>query len=171
MDISVIQRLEEELQGHLARYGELIEYLDREKRYLLDMNLDALLAVSKAKEDLARGIIAGAEGLHASLATAGAMLGLKEGAPPTLSEVAALCPRPFANRLADGAMALASLKNRILRENEQAKRFVEESLGLVNESLDILSGASQLRGDGYGQDGKKGKAGGKGLPSKLSKEI
>jgi hypothetical protein len=171
MDITIIQKLDEELNGHLARYSELIEFLDKEKKYLLNLDLDGLLVVSKAKEELAKKIIKGSEGFRDYLFMAGAMLGLKSDNPPTLVEVAALCPKPYANRLADGAMALARLKNQILRENDQARHFVEESLDLVTESINMLSGANQLKGDSYNNDGKKGKGVKKSLPSKLSRDV
>ncbi|MDR2339322.1 MAG: flagellar protein FlgN [Deltaproteobacteria bacterium] len=171
MDIRIIRDLEEALEGHLGRYRELIDFLDKEKRYLLNMDLDGLYRLSKLKEELARTILEESGHFTGCLSSAGAMLGLPEDSPPTLVEVAALCPKPYANRLADGAMTLARLKNQILQENEQARRFVEESLGLVNESINILSGANTLRGEGYGQDGKKGKGAGKCLPAKLSRDV
>jgi hypothetical protein len=171
MDISIIQRLEEELDGHLGRYTELIDFLEQEKRYLLNLDLDGLLVLSRAKEELARRIIRGSEGFKEHLSMAASMLGFDAGSNPTLAEVAGRCPLPFSNRLADGAMTLSRLKNQILRENEQARRYTEESLGLVTDSINILSGANQLKGDSYGNDGKKDKGVKKSLPSKLSRDV
>ncbi|MDR1167141.1 MAG: flagellar export chaperone FlgN [Deltaproteobacteria bacterium] len=171
MDITLIQKLDADLGDHLARYRELIAFLDQEKAYLLSLDLDGLLHVSRAKEKLARNIIAKSEAFKESLASVALMLGLPLEPLPTLSEVGALCPPPFGARVADGAMTLARLKNQILRENSQAQAFVEESLGLVAESLNILSGANQIQGDGYKSDGKKEKGVKKALPSKLSRDI
>jgi hypothetical protein len=171
MDITIIQRLEEELNGHLARYGKLIEFLETEKKYLLNLDLDGLLVLSKAKEELALRIIRGSDAFREHLSMAGLMLGLEEGSNPTLAEVAALCPAPYKNRIADGAISLARLKNLILRENEQAKHFVEESLELVTDSINILSGANQLKGDSYTNDGKTEKGVKRSLPAKLSRDV
>ncbi|MDR2200119.1 MAG: flagellar protein FlgN [Deltaproteobacteria bacterium] len=170
MDLTIIQKLEEELNSHLERYRELIDFLEKEKRYLINMDLDGLLRLSRLKEELAKKIMAGEPSFRDSLSMAGAMLGLKSE-KPTLAEVAKGCPLPFSNRLADGAITLAGLKNRILRENEQAKRFVEESLDLVTESINILSGANQLKGESYASDGKKEKGVKKALPAKLSRDV
>jgi hypothetical protein len=171
MDISIVQELEEELKGHLGRYQELIDFLELEKKHLLNIDLDGLLVVSKAKEKLARNIIDGSGALRGSLAQAAAMLGLDDDPPPTLAEIAALTPGPYGARLSEGAGNLARLKNLILRENEMARHFVEESLDLVTGSINILSGAEQLKGGGYGSDGKKEKGVKKALPSKLSREV
>jgi hypothetical protein len=171
MDVLIIQKLDEELQAHIERYTELINFLDKEKTYLLNLDLDGLLMLSKAKEELARGIIRDGQSFQDSLATAGAMLGLDQDTAPTLAEISALCPLPYSNRLADGAMTLARLKNQILRENDQAKLFVEESLELVTESINILTGANQLKGDSYSKSGKKEKGVKKALPSKFSRDI
>ncbi|MDR2612314.1 MAG: flagellar export chaperone FlgN [Deltaproteobacteria bacterium] len=171
MDISVVNRLEERLQEHLVRYQELVDYLEQEKKQLLNLDLDGLLVTSKAKERLARNIIAGSRAFQDTLAEAALMLGLDGEHPPTLAEIAARTPAPYGTRLSEGAGTLARLKNLILRENETARHFVEESLELVTGSINILSGADQVRGDGYGSDGKKDKGVKKALPSKLSREV
>ncbi|MDR1312424.1 MAG: flagellar export chaperone FlgN [Deltaproteobacteria bacterium] len=171
MDITVVQRLEEELGEHLARYQELVDFLDQEKKHLLNLDLDGLLVVSKAKERLARKIIDGTGALRESIAQTALMLGLDEEPAPTLAEIAALAPAPYGIRLGEGAGALARLKNLILRENETARHFVEESLELVTGSINILSGADGLKGNGYGSDGKKEKGVKKALPSKFSREV
>ncbi|MDR1546851.1 MAG: flagellar protein FlgN [Deltaproteobacteria bacterium] len=171
MDITVVQNLAEQLDAHLARYQELIDYLDREKKCLLSLDLDGLLTASQAKEQLARNIHDNLPPFTASLTAAALMLGLTADPPPTLSEAARLCPEPYGNRLNEGAMTLARLKNVILRENEANRQFVEHSLELVNDSINVLTGASQIRGEGYRKDGSKDKSVKKALPRKLSKEV
>jgi hypothetical protein len=171
MDITVVRQLEEELAGHLERYRELADFLEQEKKHLLNLDLDGLLVVSKAKERLARNIIAGSGALRDSIAQTALMLGLGDDPLPTLAEIARLTPAPYGIRLGEGAGTLARLKNLILRENETARHFVEESLDLVTGSINILSGADQLKGNGYGSDGKKEKGVKKALPSKFSREV
>ncbi|MDR3154403.1 MAG: flagellar protein FlgN [Deltaproteobacteria bacterium] len=171
MDISVVRDLDEELTGHLSRYRELIDFLEQEKKHLLDLDLDGLLVTSKAKERLAKNIIEGSEGLRESIARTALMLGLGDDPLPTLAEIAARTPAPYGGRLSEHAGSLARLKNLILRENDTARRFVEQSLDLVTGSINILSGADQIKGTGYGSDGKKEKGVKKALPSKLSREV
>jgi hypothetical protein len=171
MDISVVRKLEEQLDEHLLRYQELIDYLEQEKKHLLDLDLDGLLVVSKAKEKLAKNIIAGSGDFKDSICEAALMLGLPDQPQPTLTEIARLSPPPYGIKLSEGAASLARLKNLILRENETARHFVEESLELVTGSINILSGAEQIKGTGYGADGKKEKGVKKSLPSKLSRDV
>ncbi|MDR2459709.1 MAG: flagellar protein FlgN [Deltaproteobacteria bacterium] len=171
MDITLISQLSEALQEHTARYQELIDFLEDEKKYLLNLDLDGLLLVSKAKEKLAKIILASNEKLTEKIACAALMLGLPLDPPPTLAAIAMATPGPFGAKLSEMASTLARLKNLIVRENATAKHFVEHSLELVTESLNILSGANQLKGDGYSSDGKKEKTVKRGLPSKLSREV
>lgn len=171
MDITVIQNLAEQLDGHLERYQSLIDFLDREKRCLLALDLEGLLATSQIKERLARDIQDSIYRLTDGIVEAALMLGLSTSPPPTLAELASKCPRPFDNRLNDGAMALARLKNVISRENDANRRFIEQSLNLVNDSLNVLSGADRYQAEGYRKDGTKDKSVKKARPAKLSKEV
>jgi hypothetical protein len=127
--------------------------------------------VSKSKEKIAQSIIKGAITLKESLTSASLMLGLSIDPLPTLAEVASLIPSPMGNNIADEVSQLARLKNLIVRENGMAKQFVEKSLELVTESLNILSGADQIKGESYQSDGKKEKGVKKALPSKISREV
>jgi hypothetical protein len=171
MDILKIQDLNNQLEAHLGRYQSLIDYLEREKKCLLALDLDGLLVTSQAKENMAKAIVEGMGPLTAAISEVGLMLGLGGQIPPTLPEIAALCPKPWDNRLNDGAMRLARLKNQILRENEQARLFVEEALNLVTGSINILTGADQIKGQGYRNDGTKERGVKKALPTKLSRAI
>jgi hypothetical protein len=171
MDLTIIRSLEESLEGQLSKYQELIDFLEIEKQKLLNLDLDGLLTVGKAKEKLANSIIKSGESLKDAIAETALMLGLSKDPLPTLSEIASKIPGPFGARLSDGASKLARLKNLILRENAMAKRFVEESLDLVTGSINILSGANQIKAEGYGSDGKKEKGVKKALPSKISREV
>jgi hypothetical protein len=171
MDITVIHNLAEQLDSHLERYQSLIDFLDREKRCLLALDLEGLLATSQIKERLARDIQESIHGLTDGIVETALMLGLSAAPPPTLAELAAKCPRPYDNRLSDGAMALARLKNVIGRENEANRRFIEQSLNLVNDSLNALTGADRYQAEGYRKDGSQDTSVKKARPAKLSKEV
>jgi hypothetical protein len=171
MDITVIAKLADSLENHLSRYQRLVDFLDLEKKYLLNLDLDGLMVTSQAKEELGRDIQAGIGLLTSALTDAALMLGLTLDPPPTLGELARLCPKPYGNKINDMAITLARLKNVILRENETNRHFVQEALNLVNGSINILTGADQLKGDGYRQDGSKDQGIKKSRPTKLSKEV
>jgi hypothetical protein len=171
MDITVIQNLAEQLDCHLERYQSLIDFLNTERHCLLSLDLEGLMQTSQHKEALARNIKDSIDRLIESLDRTALMLGLSSEQTPTLAEVASLCPRPYDNRINDGAIKLARLKNIIARENEANRHFIEHSLNLINESLNFLTGADQIKADSYRQDGSKDKSLKKALPTKLSKEV
>ncbi|MDR2368584.1 MAG: flagellar protein FlgN [Deltaproteobacteria bacterium] len=171
MDLTIIQNLADQLDIHLDRYQKLIDFLNQERHCLLGLDLDGLLKISQSKEAVAIGIRESIERLTESVTQAGLMLGLPEGQTPTLAEVAAHCPKPFDNRINDGAIKLARLKNVIAMENDANRNFIEYSLGLINESLNVLTGADQVKADGYRKDGRKDTSLKKALPAKLSKEV
>ncbi|MDR3204534.1 MAG: flagellar protein FlgN [Deltaproteobacteria bacterium] len=171
MDLTVVQRLAEELDEHLSRYQSLIDFLEKEKKCLLSLDLEGLLVTSQIKEKLGLEIQDSIHQLTNSLVETALMFNIPSMPNPTLAEVAALCPKPYDNRLNEGAITLARLKNIINRENEANRLFVEQSLNLVNESINVLTGADQIKGEGYRKDGSKDKSVKKSLPAKLSKEV
>jgi hypothetical protein len=171
MDITIITNLAEQLDVHLERYQSLIDFLNNERKYLLDLDLDGLLRTSQQKESLSMEIKESIDRLTESLTQASCMLGLDSSVTPTLAEIAALCPKPYDNRINDGSIKLARLKNIISMENEANRHFIEFSLNLINESLNYLTGADKIKADSYRQDGSKDKSLKKALPTKLSKEV
>ena len=170
MDITRIQNLCDILDGHLIRYQSLVDYVTAEKKYLLEMNLEGLTASSKIKEALAIDIQQNIYELVDGINEVAVMLGLPLTPQPLLTDLVHHVPRPFDNRLNDGSIKLERLKNVILRENEANRRYIEEALRLVGESINILTGANQLKGDGYNNDGKVGEKK-RTLPVKFSREV
>ena len=170
MDTRLIHGLCTLLDEHLKRYQALADYLAEEKKLLLALDLEALWASTRRKEELGLAIQDHINELVTAISEAALALGLAPDPPPLLADLAALLPEPWRNRLGEGARRLARLKNIILRENEASQSFIAESLRLVNESIDILTGASQLRGEGYTSGGGQGEKR-PSLPVKLSREV
>ena|GEM_PF-1817869 len=170
MDTRRIHELCVLLEAHLFRYQALVDYLAEEKKLLLALDLEGLWAFSQRKEELGRDILAHIQELETGISETALALGLPPEPPPLLADLAARVPEPWRNRLSEGARHLARLKNIILRENEASQAFIAESLRLVNESIDILTGASQLRGEGYSSAGGQGEKR-PSLPVKLSREV
>jgi len=170
MDITRVQNLCNILAGHLGRYQTLVDYVAEEKQYLLELDLDGLFASSKKKEELALDIQNNIGELVAAINETALMLGLPLDPQPLLADLAARLPKPFDNQVNDGAIRLERLKNNILRENEANRHFVEEAIKMVNESINILTGANQLKGDGYKKDGTQGEKK-LTLPVKLSRAV
>ncbi|MDL2260406.1 flagellar protein FlgN [Deltaproteobacteria bacterium OttesenSCG-928-K17] len=170
MDLTRVQHLCNILDGHLERYQTLVDYVAMEKKYLLELDLDGLFASSKMKEELALDIQANIQTLVECIKETALMLGLAIEPQPLLADLAPHLPTPFDNYVNDGAIRLERLKNTIQRENEANRQFVDESLRLINESVDILTGANQLKGDGYNSDGSAGEKKNT-LPIKLSRSV
>ena len=170
MDLTRIQRLCEFLEKHLGGYQALADYLSQEKKYLLALDLEGIFQSARKKEELALEIEANTRVLVEIMGETALALGFPPEPQPLLADLAACLPAPYRRRLSEGAMTLARLKNVILRENEAARAFIEESLRLVNESVDILTGARQLKGDGYNSTGGQGEKK-LTLPVKLSREV
>ena len=170
MDLTRIQRLCDCLDGHLELYQALVDYLAQEKKYLLALDLEGLFQSARKKEELGREIEVHTQGLIEAVGEAALAASLPLSPQPLLADLAVHLPEPFRRRLSEGAVTLARLKNIILRENEASRAFIEESLRLVNESIDILTGASQLKGDGYTSGGGQGEKK-RTLPVKLSREV
>lgn len=170
MDIRIVQNLCNTLEAHLERYQSLVDYVSQEKKYLLEHDLDGLFSSSKEKEALALDIQNNINVLVDSINETALMLGLPLDPQPLLADLVRHVPKPFDNRINDGSIKLERLKNVILRENEANRHYVEEALRMVNESINILTGAKQLRGDGYNKDGSQGDTK-HSLPVKLSKAV
>ena len=170
MDITRIISLCEALDGHLERYQLLVDYVAEEKKCLLALDLDQLFISSQKKEELALDIQNNIRELVDGINETALMLGLPLAPQPLLTDLVPHVPRPFDNRLNDGSIKLERLKNIILRENEANRSYIEEAVRLVNESINILTGANQLKGDGYKSDGRQGEKK-LTLPVKLSKEV
>jgi predicted DNA-binding protein len=170
MDTRLIHELTTLLDEHLERYQALVDYLAEEKKLLLALDLEGLWASSKRKEELGLDIQAHIKELEAAISETALALSLPPDPPPLLADLAARLPQPWRDRLSEGSRHLARLKNIILRENEASEAFIAESLRLINESIDILTGASQLRGEGYSSGGGQGEKR-PSLPVKLSREV
>ncbi|UQZ88628.1 hypothetical protein C4J81_05165 [Deltaproteobacteria bacterium Smac51] len=170
MDIKIVQNLCDILDGHLERYQALVDYVAQEKKYLLEQDLEGLFTSSRMKEELAMEIQTNINVLIDSINETALMVGLPLDPQPLLADLVRHVPKPFDNRINDGSIKLERLKNIILRENEANRHFVEEAIRMVNESISILTGANQLKGDGYNKDGSKGEKK-LSLPVKLSKAV
>jgi len=170
MNTQIIQKLCALLDEHLEHYQALADCLAEEKKLLLALDLETLWAFCRRKDELGAVIVEHIRELEAAIGEAALSLGLEPSPPPLLTDLAARLPEPWRNRVGESARRLSRLKNIILRENEASQAFISESLRLVNESLDILTGASQLRGEGYGSGGGQGEKR-PSLPVKLSREV
>lgn len=170
MDIRIVQKLCDTLDAHLERYQTLVDYVAQEKKLLLEHDLDGLFSSSKQKEELAMDIQSNINVLVDSINETALMLGLPLDPQPLLAHLVRLLPKPFDNRVNDGSIKLERLKNIILRENEANRHYVEEAIRMVNESVNILTGANQLKGDGYNKNGAQGEKKYT-MPVKLSKAV
>ncbi|MDR1920435.1 MAG: flagellar export chaperone FlgN [Candidatus Adiutrix sp.] len=170
MDLARIQNLCDLLDGHLERYQTLAAYIGQEKKLLLELDLEGMFAASQVKQELALDIQNNIAALVGAISETALMMGLPPEPQPLLADLVRVLPKPYDNRVNDGAVKLERLKNIILRENEANRRFIEEAMRLADETIDILTGAGRLKGDGYNQNGAKGEKK-RTLPVRLSREV
>lgn len=139
MDIESIDSLCQALEEHLNRHRTLVEHLSRENECLMNANADELLLESMLRERAAQAIQDGTVNYLTAFKRTAEALDLPFSPPPLLTDLAALVPQPFRDRLKAGSAELARLKNIIFRDNEVNYHYIEEALRLVTANLAALT--------------------------------
>jgi len=158
-------------QGHIELYETLAGLLSLEQAALIDMDLEELQKVSKAKETTALKIKIQVPALAGAIMDAARELRLGPEPLPTLAELANHAPKPYDVRLERSGLALARLKRGILRHNEDNHGFVQTALEMFNGTMAATTGAvAAAPKKGYTASGRNDKGGAYG-PVRLSREV
>ena len=121
-------------------YQELLDALDRERKTIIDINVDALWKISEQKNKIARKI----REIHHR------MLGLSDDLSIShdmtadsfdASKFFNLMPRPVKEKLHKVHLTLLSLKNEIKARLGENRRYVEEYLTVFDELIGIITQA------------------------------
>ncbi|MDY6852521.1 MAG: flagellar protein FlgN, partial [Thermodesulfobacteriota bacterium] len=158
------------LDRHVGRYEGLAELLNQEQAALIEIDLDRLQEVAKAKETVVLEIKRSLPGLTKCIKEAAAALNLPAEPLPTLADLSKASPQPWFTSLNQTGAALARLKRNTARHNEANHSFVQEALELVTSSIAILTGAAAVHQENYRPDGQQAPASTFG-PTKLSREV
>lgn len=158
------------LDRHVGLYEGLAELLNQEQIALIEMDLDRLQEVAKAKEAAVLEIKLSLPGLAECIKKAATALNLPTEPLPTLAELSRAAPQPWFTSLNQAGVALARLKRNTARQNEANHSFVQEALELVTSSIAVLTGVAAIHQENYRSDGQQVPASTFG-PTKLSREV
>ncbi len=132
-------QLFELLDHEVKLYEELLQILREEQRVLVEMDIETLISLSKKKENQLLKIRLLDESLQEM------MKGLT-GYPPTktmgLSALAAFSTPTDAARINNYLTLLSKTRDSILDLNVLNKRFIEDTLGYLNDAIFLLTGAA-----------------------------
>ena len=164
------QELLKLLEAQFGHYQKLSDLIQRERSCLIKLDLDALMEIAKAKETTALKIKLLIEPLAEKIRQVALETGLPAEPLPTLADLAGAVSRPWSDPLREAGQTLARLKNEIARHNEDNGTFIQDALGLVTESLSILTGAAFRDKDPYLSNGHRARSQDAG-PTRLSREV
>lgn len=135
-------QLFELLDHEVKLYGELLQILREEQRVLAEMNIEALISLSKKKENQLLKIRLLDESLQE-------MMKSLDGSPQTktmgLSAVAVFSTPADAERINNCLTLLSKTRDSILKLNVLNKRFIEDTLGYLNDAIFLLTGAAMTQ--------------------------
>ncbi len=167
---SATMRLTALINRQIENYRRLAGLIENEQQNLIDLNLDRLWETVKAKEQVAEDI----KLLVKPLAEAISELAMETDLPtdplPTLAQLSGVTKNPLAEFLRKSGQTLARLKRDISRHNQDNRGFIQEALGLVENSFSILTGVKSNQADRYQQTGLKVQSHSM-IPMKLNREI
>ncbi|MGM0644613.1 MAG: flagellar export chaperone FlgN [Thermodesulfobacteriota bacterium] len=134
-------KIKEMLQEKISLYQKLLGILSREKRYIVDMDLDSLWKITEEKQKLARSI----EGVKERiLYIAGQQPAIHESgrSVPDLDTVISNLPVPKDTKsdMKKTKIDLDALKKEVSLAASENKEYVEEYLGVIQ---DIFSKATE----------------------------
>jgi len=158
------------LQSQIGHYQKLSELLEQEQKNLIELNLDKLQKISKVKEDTVQDIKLLIEPLAGEIKTLAQKLGLETNPLPTLTQLTEYLSGPLSGRLRKSAQDLAAIKTDVFKHNQDNQHFIQETLGLIEGSLGILTGANLGKAKQYLPNGQQA-ATESSRPVKLSREI
>ena len=158
------------LNRQISLYQKLGKLLDEEQQNLIELDLDRLQKITRIKEETAQDITFLIEPVSNKIKELARNLGLKTEPLPLLALLAEALPEPNSGRLRRSSQDLARIKTDIFRHNQDNQNFIEETLGLITDSLTVLTGVSLTEADQYLPTGERAASKSMG-PIKLNREV
>ncbi|MBW2624344.1 MAG: flagellar export chaperone FlgN [Deltaproteobacteria bacterium] len=143
------------INRQIDNYKRLAGLIEDEQKGLMDLDLDLLQETVKAKEEVAGDIRLLVQPLAERIQEFARKSGLPADPLPTLAQLAEHTKNPFAEFFRKSGQTLARLKRDISRHNQDNRSFIQETLGLVENFLSILTGVKLDETDQYQQTGLK----------------
>ena len=137
----IAYKMEDMLQEKLSLYEEILNLLDREKGYIVDMDLDSLWKITEEKQKLARAIESVKERI---LCLAEQQAVLHESKPGSfhIDGIINTLPVPKYSKsdLKKTKLELDALKEKVSEAAAENKAYVEEYLAVIQ---DVFSTATE----------------------------
>lgn len=129
-----IQALEALFMKKIALYSELQDCLEKERNYLIQMDLDNLWKISQQKDSLCAVLASTREELLV-------ILNRDKTEPfPGMSEINAMLPKERKFFFQDLFYSVSTLKNEVESFRKENVRYVEDSLQFIDEMIEIITG-------------------------------
>ena len=159
------------LEEHQGHYEKLSQMLVKERAALINIDLDQIQQIAKAKENTILKVKLLLPPLSRAIKAAAAEYGVPEDPLPTLAELAGAVPQLWSGKLRRAGLTLARHKRTITRHNNTNRNFVQEALDMISGSIAVLTGATAMAPkSGYLSNGHRAPNPGY-SPVKLSREV
>ncbi len=158
-------KLIEILEKEIQLSTELLDLLHHEQQALTDMDMQALIALTRKKESLLSRIRLLDESLEE---TAGRICGASPDTNVKLSDVIARTTGSARTSLTECRKNLAALRQKVLDRNHINKRFAEDIRGYLNDAISMITGSMAGRPMYGGQGVVRPSAN---QPSLISREV
>lgn len=134
-------KIKEMLQEKISLYQKLLGILSREKRYIVDMDLDSLWKITEEKQKLARSIEGVKERILYITGQQPAIHESGRGVPDLDTVISNLpVPKDAKSDMKKTKIDLDALKKEVSLAASENKEYVEEYLGVIQ---DIFSKATE----------------------------
>jgi len=164
------EKLLDLLARHIGFYQNLAELLSQEQKSLITLDHDHLLRLARAKEIIIKEIAKNSGLLAGRVRQLAERYGLNLEPLPSLIQLSEVCPEPFSGPLRRAGHTLARLKQDVSLHNRDNQDYVKEALGLIESTLNILTGQDIDSAKGYAFSGHRSKQKTT-RPLRLSREV
>ena len=132
-----------ELLDHEVKlYEELLQILHDEQRVLVEMDIETLISLSKKKENQLLKIRLLDESLQEMMKS---LAGYPQAETMGISALVAFSTPTDAVRINNCLTLLSKTRDSILKLNVLNKRFIEDTLGYLNDAIFLLTGAAMTQ--------------------------
>ena len=134
MKENTVHLLEDLFQRKIILYDDLLHSLEKERESLVTINMDALWAISKEKEELCSKI----ESIRREIVSVVDVDGQDSSLP--LNRILTLVPEEKAGTFRSFFLTLVKLKNEIEFLRNANMAFINDSLRFLDEMISIITG-------------------------------
>ena len=139
MNENAVHLLEDLFQRKIILYDDLLRCLEKERESLVTINMDALWAISKEKEELCSKI----ESIRQEIVSVVDIDGQDSSLP--LNRILGLVPEEKAGSFQGFFLTLVKLKNEIELSRKANMVFINDSLRFLDEMISIITGGNKSK--------------------------